>query len=96
MKTVGKLSYDHTKILGKGSKGTFVFGGFYENPTIIGIAVDDDNKSKKQVAIKRIQRTDFSGNDDIFTNHEVVLMQKAGDHPNILRYIWSEKDDIFM
>ena len=90
MKTVGKLSYDHTKILGQGSKGTFVFGGFYES------AVDDDNKSKKQVAIKRIQRTDFSENDDIFTNHEVLLMQKAGNHPNILRYVWSEKDDIFM
>ena len=90
-KRVGKLSFANQKenIVGQSSKGTIVFKGFYYE--------DHGNQdgNKKQVAIKRIQRLTID-DDEIIGNHEVGLMQKAGKHPNILRYICFEKDEDFV
>ena len=92
---VGQLAFDQKKIIGHGSNGTNVFKGFYyKDPTILGNpASDDDNK--KKVAIKRILRT-YVNSDENIINHEVELMLKVGHHPNILRYIWFEKDINFL
>lgn len=88
---VDKLSYDPKEIIGRGGNGTTVFKGFYyEDPTIHGGA-DHDEEQKKQVAIKRIQRSYVEGDESII-KHEVDLMLKVGNHPNILRYIHSEMD----
>lgn len=81
METVGALSFNREKVLGHGRPGTNVFSGFYE-------------KSKK-VAIKRILRRTFK-DDEIMGNREVKLMEKAGKHPYILRFICTEIDRDFM
>lgn len=93
-KTVGKLSFANSKenIIGKGSKGTIVFKGFYyKDPATLG----GDEENKKQVAIKRMQKL-LLKNDEISGNHEVELMQKAEKHENILRCICFEKDEEFV
>ena len=88
---VEKLSFDPKEIIGHGGNGTTVFKGFYyEDPTIHGGAVHDGEK-KKQVAIKRIQRSYVEGDESII-KHEVDLLITVGHHPNILRYIHSEMD----
>jgi len=45
------------------------------------------------VAVKRIQNSEPEAP---FIHREVELMQKAKDHPNILRYICTERDNKFM
>ena len=65
---VNKLSYDQKEIIGRGGNGTTVFKGFYyEDPTIPGGA-DHDEENKKQVAIKRIQKS-YVENDESIIKH---------------------------
>jgi len=72
------LSYDQKEIIGRGGNGTTVFKGFYY-------------KNKKQVAIKRIQRS-YLENDESIVKKEVELLLKVDYHPNILHYIHLEMD----
>jgi len=48
--------------------------------------------NSKTVAVKRIQNSESETHS---IRREVELMQRADDHPNILRYICTEKDDYF-
>ena len=91
MKKVGdKLSYDPKTILGRGSFG-IVFKGLLESK--MGINSNSRGSIKTAVAVKRFQNSEIEA---ISLQREVLLMQRAGDHPNILRYICTEKDDDFM
>ncbi len=83
-KRVGKLTYETNtnSILGRGSFGT-VFPGFLE---IKG-------SSHQPVAVKRILNSELEAP---FIQREVELMKKVSDHPNILRYICTEKDVDFL
>lgn len=92
MKKVGdQLSYDPKNILGRGSFG-IVFKGHLESK--MGNNRNSSRGSdKRAVAVKRFQNSEIEA---IALQREVVLMQRAGDHPNILRYICTEKDDDFM
>ena len=80
---VGKLNYNQKKIIGRGSYGTIVFQGF-----VLGLYEKD-----RPAAVKRYQRSHV--NESLF-NWEVELMKKASDHPNILRYIRTERDANFL
>ncbi len=77
------LSYNEDIKLGRGSF-SYVYQGILEN---------DDGSSSKTVAVKRILNSE---QDSPFVQREVELMQMAGDHPNILRYICTEKDEYFV
>ena len=87
---VDKLRYDQKEIIGRGGNGTTVFSG-----SILEGDDADDDKIKKKVAIKRIQRS-YAQNDESTIKREVELMLKVGHHPNILRYIHSEMDINYM
>ena len=87
---VDKLRYDQKEIIGRGGNGTTVFSG-----SILEGDDADDDKIKKKVAIKRIQRS-YAQNDESTIRREVELMLKVGHHPNILRYIHSEMDINYM
>lgn len=89
MTRVGNLSYDPKKIIGRGSIGTVVFQGFHHTHS------DDDNVTS--VAVKRILKSGVSDNgDESSIEREVELMQRSSYHPNILRYICTEKNDDFL
>ncbi len=80
-----KLSYDPKEIIGRGGNGTTVFKGFYYEYPTINRGADHNEEKKKQVAIKRIQRSYVEGDESII-KHEVDLMITVGHHPNILRW----------
>jgi len=80
------LSYDQGQIIGQGRYGTTVFKGFY---------YEDEDDDKKSVAVKRIQRIYVKDNSST-VEHEVEMMQKAANHPNVLRYIFFEMDTNFL
>ena len=93
---IEKLSYNQKEIVGRGGNGTYVFKGFYyDGPAFLRVFLTDDDKNKKQVAIKRIQKSAVD-DDESVVMREIELMLKVGDHPNILRYIHSEKDINYM
>ncbi len=77
---VGKLRYDPSKHFGSGSFGT-VFAGYF---------------GRKKVAVKRIQKQHVDTNHESLMPSEAELMQTADDHPNILRYVCTEKDAHFV
>ena len=83
--SVGKLNFVQSEktTLGKGSYGTTVFSGFHTT---------SDSESVP-VAIKRIIKTHTEVESVV---REVKLMQKAGDHPNILRVIDIGMNDDFL
>ena len=81
IRVVGDLSYDTKNILGEGSFGTLVFSGFYRN--------------ERAITVKRVQKYYLQDELDIL-QWEVELMNAASDHPNILRYICTEKNDDFV
>ena len=90
MKKVGGfLSYDMKTILGRGTFG-IVFKGSFE---IDSYSRDTKEPSSTAVAVKRIQNPEPEAPS---IQREVELMKRAGDHPNILRYICTEKDDKFL
>lgn len=80
-----KLRYDSREenILGKGRHG-IVFPGY--------LTVDGGSK---KVAVKRLQRHDLNQHS---IKHEVDMMLKAKDHPNILHYMFREAstDNMFL
>lgn len=90
MTRVGKLSYDPKKIIGRGSMGTVVFQGFHHSPS------NDDKVTS--VAVKRVLKSGLlnDNGDESSIEREVELMQRISDHPNILRYICTEKNDDFL
>ena len=79
---VGNLSYDMKTVHGRGRFST-VFHG----------SLEINNGTSKAVAVKRIQNSEPEAP---FIQREVELMQKVGDHPNVLRYIYSEMDSNFL
>ena len=81
-KKVRNLTYETSSILGRGSFGT-VFSGFLE---IKG-------SHNQSVAVKCVLNSDLEAP---FIQREVDLMKKVSDHPNILRYICTEKDVDFL
>jgi len=83
MKRVGKLSYDPQRIIGEGSGGTIVFYGIYHEEDV-----------DKPVAVKRIQRLTNHA-DESAIQQEKKLMETTVNHVNILRYLWTERDDYF-
>jgi len=85
---VDKLSYDQGQIIGQGRYGTTVFKGFYDED-------GDDDKKQQPVAVKRIQKIYVNDNTST-AKHEVEMMQKAANHPNVLRYIFFEMDANFL
>lgn len=80
---VGKVNYNQTKVVGRGSYGTYVFRGF------LGLHEYD-----RPVAVKRMQRG--PNLDESLIQREVELMKRASEHPNILRYIRQDSDPIFL
>lgn len=81
---VGKLSFDQGKVLGQGSFGTLVFNGFLS-----------ESSNSMPVAVKRVVKRRDDVNIDGMQS-EVKLMEKAGDHPNILRYIHTEMNSDYL
>lgn len=79
---VGQLNYNPMKIVGRGSFGTIVYQG------LLGLY------DGGPVAVKRIQRDNYL--DESETQCEAELMKRAGNHPNILRYIHQEKNENFL
>jgi len=77
---IGKLTYDSNNIIGRGSYGTTVFGGFFRR----GLLGSDN-----PVAIKRVQKSDAS-------LKEVKIMKKTTDNPYILRFIHIEMTNDFL
>lgn len=88
IKTMDRLSYDSTVIIGKGTVGNVFKGSYRKN--LLGAVFGFANLS---VAVKRIQKSHLA--DETAINREVEPMLQAGDHPNILRYICTEMDDNF-
>ena len=86
--TVGKLSYDPNKVLGRGSFGT-VFSGFH---VYLDKSLFRPAKST-QVAVKRVEKSIV--NEPLFRKEE-ELMKKANNHPNILKYIHTEINAEFL
>ena len=82
MKRVGKLSYDLQRTIGEGSGGNIVFYGIYHEEDV-----------DKPVAVKRIQRLNHA--DESAIQQEKKLMETTVNHVNILRYLWTERDDYF-
>ncbi len=92
VRRVGKLSYNSTDILGKGSFG-IVFKGFYEESRSV------IRQASRAVAVKRVQlsRTTHNVNgESLMDNSEMDIMKRTRDHHNILGYIWTEIDEDFM
>lgn len=88
-KRVGSISYDMNTVLGRGSF-SFVYRGSLE--------LNQSNESSLNdrplaVAVKRLQYNQQESN---VIQREIQLMQIGCDHPNILRYICTEKDDYFV
>ncbi len=86
-----KLSYDQKTILGRGTFG-IVFRGF--------LKINSSKKSsgsrgsyELRVAVKRFQNSEHEAP---LIQREVEIMQRGGDHPNILHYIYTEKNNDFM
>jgi len=77
------LSYDKGIKLGQGSF-SLVYQGLLKS----------NHGSSRAVAVKRFQIDELSSADAF--QQEVKHMQRGGDHPNILRYIRTEKDDNFV
>jgi len=89
-KRVEKISYDPNTVLGKGSF-SYVYRGILE--------LNHNNESRINerplaVAVKRLQYSTQKEANAI--QREIELMQKACDHPNILRYICTEKNIDFV
>ena len=86
MTRVGNLSYDSKKIIGRGNFGVVYRGNYHVvyNKSRIGIS---------EVAVKRILSSDVDENTFL---EEVDLMIAAKDHPNILRYVCTERNDDFL
>lgn len=84
-KKVGNLlSYYPEKMIGEGRFGTVYEGRFRATP---------DGK-ENTVAVKRILKR--HGQDESMILKEVELVEKAGEHPNILHVIATEKNDDFL
>ncbi len=79
---VGKLSYDPEKVLGRGRCGT-VFSGFRLIP----------DQNSIPVAIKRVEK-DMVNESAIHKKED--LLQRASNHPNILKYIHTEMSAEFL
>ena len=88
LKRVGKLNYDPHSIIGRGSFGV-VFTGYYNSSSLALLGFG----KQEPVAVKRVQRSHI---DDYSIRKEVKLMEKAGGHPNILRYYCTEMTDDFL
>jgi len=89
-KRVGKIIYDPNKMLGRGSF-SLVYSGILE--------LNHNNESRINerplaVAVKRLQYNTQQEANAI--QREIELMQKTSDHPNILRYICTEKNIDFV
>lgn len=84
---MGKLIFSLENVIGRGSFGT-VHSGFITT-------IYDGNKKKLAVAIKKVLRMNYDDNDSSI-QQEVMLLQAAKDHPNILRYILTESDEAFV
>ncbi len=79
--TVGKLNFE--KLIGTGSFGTTVFSGFYGD-------------SRQPVAVKKLYRPYDVESNKTIKFLETEVMEEARGHPNILGYIWAEKDADFL
>lgn len=80
---VGKLTYNWKDLIGEGCF-CMVYKGHYKS-TIFGC--------KKTVAIKEVPRYRLSENiNDFIIERHMELQQKAGDHPNILGFIYAKID----
>lgn len=86
---VRMLSYNPNKILGEGSLGNNVFKGLLKRDTLLGTVLGPS----KLVAIKRIQKSRFKLDDN---KQELEILKNLPDHPNILRYLWTEIDKDFV
>ncbi len=84
---IGKLSYDPQNIISKGFNDTIVFSGFHTNNFIEAIFW-----FPKPVAIKRIKNSNLHFESIIIQKE---ILQKASNHPNILRYICTERNQDF-
>ena len=88
IKTVGKLRYDPTKILGKGSFGTVFRGSHvYLDGSIFRTA------KSTPVAVKRVEKCRV---DESIVRWEEEILKLANNHPNILSYIHTEIDAEFL
>jgi serine/threonine protein kinase len=76
----GKISFNRTDFIGKGSYGQVYRGKFV--PTGSDVAID--------VAVKRILRTTAE------SNFEQIIMEHVETHPNVLCYYCVETDLDFM
>lgn len=79
VKTIGRLTFNRNDHLGGGSFGKVYKGKFKEF----------DGQPEIDVAIKRIERSDFK-------KMEEVVIKSIQSHPNVLRYYCTEIDDDFM
>lgn len=76
------LTYDPCNIIGQGSFGTIVFAGHLE-----GI--------NSKVAVKRIQTSNMKTEKSIHKFESDFVTSKI-DHPNILRYLSTKKNNDFL
>lgn len=90
-KQVGKISYDMNTVLGRGSF-SLVYSGFLEPNHNNESNLNNDRPL--EVAVKRLQYSSQQEANAI--QREIELMQTAGDHPNILRYICTEENYDFV
>jgi hypothetical protein len=77
---IGKISYYRNVVLGRGSHGTIVYKGLYEN----GL----------KIAVKRVQILDYT-KDTKLTENEIKIIREITHH-NIIRYYCNERDKDFV
>lgn len=80
-RTCGKLIYDQSHVIGRGSSGVSVHIGCY-------------GATREKVAAKRFNKTFITDVSVIL--REVEVMKRANNHPNILRFFGSEMDENFL
>lgn len=84
----GKLKCYPREIIGRGSFGVVYFG-YYNSSSLAFLGFG----KQERVAVKRVQRSHVNYGS---IRKEVGLMEKASDHPNILRYYCTERTDDFL
>ncbi len=79
----GKLSYDPSKGMFEGTFST-VCHGKLRRPNFLGFYF---GRSSKLVAVKQIKKAQLNI-ESVDIDQEMSIIEKAGDHPNILRYTY--------
>lgn len=95
---VNSLLFDEKDILGQGSFA-IVFSGirrYVLESTRYYNCTARTPFFELPVAVKRLQKVAYTSDTTRNILQEVELMQKAGDHPNILTYIFTEENDHFL